>query len=479
MSTERENWSTILSSYQESSQWLESLISDPLGKNYLIPKTPETIKLTGEEKLLRTEGFLDYLGNPEKSYPSIHVTGTSGKGSVCEYASNLLVQVHPSVGKYTNPYVQIPNEKIAISGKLISPSHFARYVNAFRILYDNYKPITDFESKLKYAEAWTCLAHFIFDQEKVNWTVIECGVGGRYDSTNIINTAVSIINSVGYDHTFELGSSLHDIAWHKSGIIKPHKPVVVGVIEPDILKVIKEEAYKNNSPLFQLNKDFGYDIVSNNNREVVADFFTPFGTYKKVSIGLQGNYQAHNAVVALTAVQLALQLENNSLNDGDIRNAMKATNLIGRFETMQTDPLVVLDGAHNEAKLSALADLLNSNYSNYEITLIIGMLKNKNILDSLSPILPLAKKVIATEPTVKGKPVLPSKEMREIVSELAPNAQVKSIPNVKDAIDSALISSGKQGNMIVITGSLYMLGQAREYWYPKETVLEDLEYSKN
>ena len=472
-----QDWPNILAHYNQTNAWMESLILDPEGLRYLTQKTPLKVRQEHEARIERTRSFLHHLGNPQEHYRAIHVTGTSGKGSVATMTANLLGEVNPSVGLHVSPYVQVPNEKLIVDGRMLTPTEYIEQVDAFRSFYDAYqaKP----EDRPKYAEIWTCLTHLVFANKKVDWGVIEAGMGGRFDASNIINSSVSVITNVDFDHVPELGPSLTDIAWHKAGIIKPGRPVVTGVTQPELLNIVEQEAIANSSRVYIIGRDFGARGVKVLDEGTVASLFTPFGEYREVAIGLKGNFQAENAAVALIAAQLVLDSEGKHLHQDQIRHALKSVNMPGRFETMQQIPLTVIDGAHNPAKIASLATLLRESFADRKITLIIGMLKNKDVQQSLSALVPNVHKIIATEPHVIGKPSMNAEEMAEIVKNVNSKIEVMTYPDVNEAIEAGLLlnKNNKKG-MIVITGSIYMLGEAREYWYPREQLLYKLEYSQ-
>lgn len=452
---------------------MESLISDREGLRYLNPKPhPEMIQIF-TERISRMDIFLGYLNHPEKSYPAIHVTGTSGKGSVSTMAASLLKEAGFRTGLHTSPYLQIPNEKLIIDSKMISPSIFSRYLNNLRQKYLEYIGKNP-ENIPRYGEVWTALTHLIFAKEKIDWGVIEVGMGGRFDLTNILGTQVAVINNVDFDHLEQLGPTLEDIAWHKAGVIKPGKPAVTAVIQPKLLSIIQQEAEKQQAPLYVLSQDFMVENIHPSGRGIVADIITPFSKIRDLYINLSGEFQAFNAVAAIMAVQLAAQNHNFGISEAQIRKGLADTFVPGRFEIMQEKPLAVIDGAHNPAKMKSLAGLIASQYADREITLVIGMLRNKDVTSSLEEILPLVNRVIATEPKVIGKPPLKAEEMKAQIQSIRCDIKIEVIKDVHQAIELAL-SHSRPEEIVLVTGSIYMLGQARAYWHRSEDILRELE----
>ncbi len=450
-----------------TTNWLDSLIKDPKGLHYFTRKSREQRYVQPEHRLQRTTQFLNFLGNPQDTYRAVHVTGTSGKGSVATMTATLLQQtIQPRglyVGLHVSPYIQVPREKLIIDGYMVSDSEYRAAVADIKKQYEQYCRHIQPSDMPNYGEVWIALTHRLFSRHAVRWGVIEVGMGGRFDPTNILNTRVAVITNVDYDHVDVLGPKLEDIAWNKAGIIKRGIPTVTGVTQPELLRVIREEARKQHSELWVIGTQFSVRNVRLRDNGVVADILTPRRRYTNLFISMCGAFQATNAAMAICAAQLALQEEGIDLSEEQVRAALGNVSMVGRFEIMQQDPLVVLDSAHNPAKMKALSELLRAQYHNKKITLIIGMLKTKDVLASIRPIIPLAHRIIASESVVLGKPSLPAAEMKAIINAHFPHQKVDIEPDVQKATHLAIQKlQGKSGAMIVITGSMYMLGKARE-----------------
>lgn len=476
-SPELEKFGRIIEEYNGACSWLLSLVTDPSGNRYLIEKSPTQRQTEYEEQLKRTAAFLDFLGNPQDSYKSIHIAGTGGKGSVTTMIGSLLQETGFRVGIHTSPYLQVPNEKLLVNGEMAAPSKFTRLVHDFRQRYD------EFASKYpnltpRYSEAWVAMLHLYFAQQQIDWGVIETGMGGRFDPTNVLSPELSVITNVDFDHVPQLGTTLEEIAFHKAGIIKPGKPVVTGETKTAVLDVIQREALGKNSPLFRLGQDFGVDIKTMSETGSVVDITTPLHRYPDIRINLPGIFQPQNAAMAITAVDILSSHYQIPLSAEKIGKALKFIEFPGRMEKVQNHPIVILDGAHNPQKMEALARSLRAVYGDKTYSLIVGMLATKDASSSISHLLTKAHRVVATSPHVFGKPSIKIEEMAGLIRTIDPAKEVETADNVIDAIRGALDGAAPD-ELIVVTGSIYMLGEAREYWFPKKDILLEAEYGNS
>jgi dihydrofolate synthase/folylpolyglutamate synthase len=468
-----DRFESIIQNYNNQLSWLHSLITDPQGLRYFRLKTKEERIKEFEETIKTTRAFLEFLGNPQDQYIPVHIAGTGGKGSVTVMIGSILTSLGFKTGVHTSPYLQVPNEKWTINGKIISPS-------AFSAALENLRPKhNDFTSNYvgippNYSITQVVLTHMIFAQERVDFGVIETGMGGRYDPTNVLNPLVCVITNVDFDHVEALGPTLSDIAFHKAGIIKPGKPVISAVKQNKVIKIIEEEARRNNAPVFLLGRDFFYKITSINQDRMILDMQTPYGEYKNISLSLPGTFQGENAALAVTACCVLSHQKGLSISSEQINQAMQNLRFPGRMERVQIQPTVILDGAHNPQKIAALAESMKRLYPNKKYILVVGMLATKDAEHSLSPIIVNAKKVITATPHVIGKPSIKSEELAAVVKRINPSVRIDAYEDVKTAIKSAL-EEAKLSEIILITGSLYLVGEARDFWYPKEKLLVEAE----
>ncbi len=473
-SPELEKFDRIIEEYNAACSWLLSLVTDPSGNRYLIEKSPLQRNKEYTDQIGRMEVFLDFLDNPQNRYHSIHVAGTGGKGSVTSMIGSLLQETGFRVGVHTSPYLQVPNEKLLVNGKMAAPSKFTGLVNDFRQEYEKF--ISKYPNLTpRYSEAWVAMMHLYFTQQQVDWGVVETGMGGRFDPTNVLLPEISVITNVDFDHIPQLGTTLEEIASHKAGIIKPGIPVVTGETKTATMGVIQKEAADKNSPLFRFGQDFGVDIKTMSETGSVVDITTPFHRYSDIKINLPGIFQPQNAAMAVTAVDILSQNRKIPLSAEKIEKALRSLEFPGRMETVQKHPTVILDGAHNPQKMEALALSLRAVYGDQTYTLIIGMLATKDAASSITHLLPNVHLIIATSPHVFGKPSIKIEEMTGLIRTINPAKRVETADNVTKAIHRVL-DNAAPNELIVVTGSIYMLGEAREHWYPKKDILLEAEY---
>lgn len=466
--------SIVLKKYEEANDWLLSLITDPNGKRYLKEKSETTRKKEYKEQIRRTTALLKFFGNPQEKYRSIHVAGTGGKGSVTTMIGAVLSRAGFKVGVHTSPYLQVPNEKLLINGIMISPSTFTNLITEFRKGFQTFVAAHP-DMVPNYGEAWVTLTHLYFAKEKVDWGIIETGMGGRFDPTNVLTPEISVITNIELDHVPQLGTTLEDIAFHKAGIIKEGKPIITSERKPGPLSVIQQEATKKHARLFLSEKDFDVHVISVSQKGSIVDINTPFGNYHNIPISLTGTFQPENAATAVMAITALGQKHNISITNDIITAALSSLKHPGRMETVQEHPTVILDGAHNPQKMRALAQLMKEIFGTKPFTLIVGMLSTKDAAHSLAPILKNTKRVIATTPHVLGKPSITPEQMKNIIHTIDPQKPVEEKNNILDAIHGT-INKAYPNDIIVVTGSLYMLGEARSYWFPNEQILLHAEY---
>jgi dihydrofolate synthase/folylpolyglutamate synthase len=462
--------------YNAALQWLESLITDPKGERYLIPQTQEEYRGSQEAGLARTSRFLDYLGNPQQAYHTVHIAGTGGKGSVATMIAVILHASGVSTGLHTSPYLQVPNEKLIANGKMLAPSGLVALIEQFRPLYESYAARIP-DDRPRYGEAWVALTHLFFRRIGVEWVALETGMGGRFDPTNAGDYDLAVITNVDFDHVPQLGTTLPEIAWHKAGIIKPGKPIVAGETKPEALAVIEREATAHDSQLYRIRRDYRADSTRHHEHGVIANIRTPFGNVEDLYISLIGEHQATNAATAVMSALLLGERQGLSITEGAIRKAMGGLKIAGRMEVMQTVPLVVIDGAHNPQKMRAAASSLRRDYPGIEKTLVVGMLQTKDAAASLAEIVPIVDRVVATEARVIGKPSFEAREIAETVRAIRPGVSLAVEPDVQLAVRGAMANAGP-GEMVFVTGSIYMLGRARELWHPQAELLRRLEYGE-
>lgn len=465
--------SAVVKQFRQAEKWLWSLITDPTGERYFQKKSMQTRLEEFGEQIARMEDFLDSIGNPEAQYPSIHVAGTSGKGSVVNMLAEMLSRQGLRVGYHVSPYLQVCNEKLIVDRCLIRPSEFVSLVEEFRVCYHDWQKSNRKFGALKYGEAWVALTFMWMARQQVDWAVIETGLGGRYDPTNVVPATLAVITNVDYDHTEVLGETLPEIAAHKAGIIKPDGLAITAETKPGALAVIKAEAAEKGARLYCLGDDFSYQISEDEN----GLNLTVSGVnhqYRDLRIAMKGVFQQHNAALAVAALDLLAGEGLVALEEKAVREGLASVHYAGRLEVVQEHPLVILDGAHNRNKAEALVESLQKLYPDRKMTIVLGTLSIKDFGGIIQALRPLASSWIATEPKVFGKPSTVPEQLAQVIQAVDPHTRVSLAKDVTKAIEQALSQAGED-EIILVTGSLYMIGDARAYWYPTETLLAELE----
>ncbi len=405
-------------------------------------------------RLERIERLMALLGNPERQFAVIHVGGTSGKGSTASMIASMLTAAGYKTGLHSSPNLQIVNERHQIDGIVAPTSDLYTLVQEIWPVIDQVENEMPHFGKPSYFEVQFALSCLYFARNDVDVAVIEVGLGGTRDSTNLVRSQVAVLTSVGLDHVGILGDTIEEIIVDKAGIIKPNQIVVTGVTQPSAHAVVAERAELYGSPLWSLGEQFNVHAIDDEtfNLEVNGRFFMG------IELGLIGAFQRVNAAVAVAAVlAFAPDIAEKAIYDG-----LRDVRFPGRMELMQTDPTVILDGAHNPDKMEAAAESMA--YTDARVILVIGMKLGKEIDDVLLQALPLASQVIATEFEAKGLWLPVSAEtLAETARNLAPNLPVTVQSDPHLAIKQALANANPY-DIIWVTGSLYLVGDVREHW---------------
>ncbi len=392
--------------------------------------------------------LLERMGNPQKSLKFIHVAGTNGKGSTCAFINSILINAGFKVGLYTSPYLEEFEERMRINNKNIPKDKLANYVEYIKDVVD--KMIDDGYHHPTEFELITAIAFKYFCDENVDFVVLEVGLGGRFDATNVIdNSLVSVISTIDYDHMDKLGDTLEKIAYEKAGIIKENGTVVSFYQKDEALQVIERTASLKKASL---------DILDVNDVEIVesnSDYqIFNYKNYKNLKICIIGKHQIYNASLALMAVE---KLKDHGINitEEAIRMGLADAKWPGRIEVLNRSPFIVIDGAHNPQGMSVLKDAL-SLFSHERLVLVIGMLKDKDTDKMLKLIVPKADIVITTKPV--SDRAYTAEELAEKIKDVNP----LHFESIDDAINEALRRANKK-DLLLFCGSLYMIGHVRNY----------------
>ena len=398
--------------YRETIDWLEK-----------IPTSFDSNYDNYELKLNSIKSFLDFLGNPQDKLKTIHVGGTNGKGSTCHIISSILQEHGFSTGIFSSPHIYDFKERIKINSNYIDENFIVDFVN------DNYEYIL--KSDLSFFEISFAISLCYFRLKKPEYSIIEVGLGGRLDATNIIKPLISIITNIGFDHKKFLGNNLVDIAKEKAGIIKNGVPVVIGESNTVLNNIFESTALRNNSKIYYANK-----------------------TNKIYETDLNGSYQNKNINTAVLAINNIFSFKINEAKTlNGIKNVKKNTNLIGRWQTIKNDPKIIFDIAHNVNSLELIFKELESIKS--EIKVVFGTLDKIDQLKCLE-IFPKTIKYYLCSP--KTKRAMQVSKLSQKADKLKIN--YKSFNSVKSAYNNAVMDSSSD-DVIVVTGSTYLFSEIK------------------
>ncbi len=404
--------------------------------------------------LERIGNLMGLLGNPEKKLKIIHVAGTNGKGSVSRYIYEGLRANGYGVGLFTSPFLQLFNERIEFDGKYIKDEELEELTDT---VLDKCSVMVSLglDSPTEF-EVVTAIAFLYFQQKQADFVVLEVGLGGRGDSTNIIeNPLISIITSISYDHMDRLGNSLEEIAFEKAGIIKKGVPVVINVQDRGAAKVIAKKAYEMNAILYDATKI--KTAIKNKDLNGSTFDINVYGTdYSEVEIAMVGEHQIENAKVALIAIELLRKMKIINVERSKLYNGIKKAKQAGRFEVLKTDPWVIIDGAHNKAGAEALVKVIEENFSGKKKLFVVGLLEDKDSEGILSEFSKVSNDFISTEPNNSRR--MTAEKLCDIIKNN--KGTCKAIKKPEDACNYAL-SLIHEFDVIVFAGSLYLVGEIR------------------
>ncbi|MBE6729894.1 MAG: bifunctional folylpolyglutamate synthase/dihydrofolate synthase [Ruminococcaceae bacterium] len=393
--------------------------------------------------LERIKELCSMMGNPHEKLKFVHVAGTNGKGSFCAMLASILKESGYIVGLYTSPYILKFNERIAINGVMIDDNSLAR-------LTENVKQFADrMTDKPTEFELITAIAFKYFAEKNCDIVVLECGLGGRYDATNIINsTILSVITGVSIDHTNFLGNTIKEIAGEKAGIIKKNTPCLYCSKNSEADEVITNYAVLNNSQLF---------TVDDNPEVIKFDFdgtVFNYKNYKNLFIKLLGSYQPINAINVINAVEILMD-SGYTIGDKAIKDGLKNTVWHARFEKLLTNPLFIADGAHNPQGIDAAVDTVKKYFGDKKVTIITGVMRDKDYCYIAKKLTEISDDIICVTPS--NPRALPAKKYSEIF--LKSGVKCKATENINEAVKAAIVDSIKTNRPIISLGSLYMYGE--------------------
>lgn len=404
--------------------------------------------------LQRIQGLLDRLHNPQRQLRIIHVGGTNGKGSTAVMIAEILRAAGYKTGIFTSPHLHDYRERFVINGEMISRAEVIKLVAQLKphlqeLVAAGLEHPTEFE-------VHTAMALCYFAQEEVDFAVIEVGLGGKIDSTNVVSPLVSVITNVSRDHMDYLGEDLTAISKVKAGIIKPGSVAVTAAESPEVLAVLAEEARRYGVRLWQVGKDVYWKKRWNTEVEQEFDLFGLRAEYPRLRLNLMGEHQLRNAATAVTVCEILSSEYGAVISRAAIYRALSRVRWPGRLELLSDSPKVLLDGAHNVDGAEMLARALPQ-YARERLILCIGILADKEREKIMNILLPLADEVVITKPESAR-----AGDWREL-AKMAENQgkPVICLENPREAASTAFYRL-QLGDMLCVTGSLYMLAAARE-----------------
>jgi dihydrofolate synthase/folylpolyglutamate synthase len=424
--------------------------------NYEVVGLPEATEL----RLGRMEALLERIGNPHRRYKVVHVAGTKGKGSTATMIATLLESSGVKVGLHLSPHFDRIEERMKVNGTEASAEEFAGVVSSVAEATAAVDAaIRSGEPALTFFELTTAAAFLHFARSKVDWAVVEVGVGGRLDATNVVDPEVSVIAEIGFDHTKTLGDTIAAIAAEKAGIIKPHKPVVTSATHPDAIAVIERTANQCDSPLKRIDRDFHCEHHSKGWEGTEAVVQT-WHRRREVVLKLLGAHQSRNAALAWAAFDVIA--ERNGLK-GTGPDALAKLSIRGRLEVVQRAPhIVLLDVAHNEPSAAALAEFLESvNQSGGERILIFAASKDKNWRGMLGRLKSCFNVVVATEYQHNPRATTVGQIVRELEAMGVRTVVAKTPAEAWLEAERRLAEAGS--GLVCVAGSFFLVAEIRPF----------------
>ncbi|HAR98123.1 MAG TPA: bifunctional folylpolyglutamate synthase/dihydrofolate synthase [Syntrophus sp. (in: bacteria)] len=386
--------------------------------------------------------LLARLGDPQERYRTVLVAGTNGKGSVSAMVAEILKQGGVRAGLYTSPHLIDFRERIRVGGRPISRAQAQTLIREVR------EAVTE---DVTYFEFLTALAFTHFAREAVPWAVLEVGMGGRLDATNVVRPAVSIISNIALEHRDYLGRSLRDIAREKAGVVKTGGVCLTAATQTAVRDVLAETCRRRRVRLLRL----GGEIRIRRHADGSFSYFGPKTALRRLRLALAGRHQQANAALAVGAAEI-LSERGVPLDEAAIRRGLLNVHWEGRLETLQERPRVVVDGAHNPAGMAALVRSLRTDFSCARLILILGILQDKDYARMIRQTASLDATIIATRP--RNERALPAARLAEAAARW--HSRVEAVEEPQEALRRALLIAGPH-DLVCVAGSLYLIGEIK------------------
>ena len=405
------------------------------------------------------------LGRPDRAYPTVHIAGTNGKGSTAAFLEAILRDAGFRTGLNTSPHLERINERIRVGGEEVSDELFAETFTRIQAVIEELLAEGKLRAHPTYFESVTALAFEVFARERVDFGVIEVGLGGRLDATNIVMPVVSIITRIDFDHENFLGHSLREIAAEKAGILKPAVPVVMAAQQPEVREVLLARARELRCAVLETSEAFHVKIERVEEgcvHATVEDLAT--GRTYELAPRLPGQFQLQNVLNAVAAARL-LQERGYRISDENIMKGIAATEWPGRIERIGTRPDVYFDGAHNPGAAKELAAFLEENFRGRRVYMVFGAMRDKAVDEVTGALFPHAYEVLFTE--ARTPRAISATQLARMAGQYAERFTV--YPEAERALEAALEKANFE-DAVFITGSLYLVGQLRQAWKQRRKV---------
>jgi dihydrofolate synthase/folylpolyglutamate synthase len=393
--------------------------------------------------------LLERIGNPHKNLKSFHIAGSNGKGSTSSFLASILMEAGYKVGLYTSPHFVIFNERIRINGKMIPDDYILKFISELDEYIENNKPT--------FFELTTAMAFKYFDEQKVDYAVIETGLGGRLDSTNVLNPIASIITSISLEHTQILGDTIEKIAIEKAGIIKNNIVVIVGNMPEEALSVITKKSIAMDCINYETR-----NFVTEKKIGIKVDLKT--GSFDISSTPLRGYHQAFNAALAVKSLNATIGVDNEKIFSDGINNVIRNTGIQGRYEIINEYPKIIFDSAHNPEGVKAFIKEFSADFENYSHRILIfSALNDKNISGMLCELKPYFHEIMLSKISIDRSATIDELQTAALANKI--NAQTVEDPT--NFIFKFKENPGK--NCLVVLGSMYLLGEIKSKLLKKKT----------
>jgi len=400
--------------------------------------------------------LLRALGDPHRDLKVIHVGGTNGKGSVSAMMASILQEEGYRVGLYTSPHLVSFTERIQINGAEIPWEEVVKLTELLRKRVEE----KDIPQRFTFFDFTTAIALYYFFLREVDVAILEVGLGGRLDSTNVVDPLITVITNVSRDHFQILGERIEDIAREKAGIVKHGTPLISGAAQLEVIRILEQECEKKEAPLRLTGRDFWGERISSG----ALNFQGRIWRLADIRLGLAGSFQIVNATVALGALE-ALEETGYRVGKESIYQGLAKVRWPGRLEILPTSPQILLDGAHNPAAARILKACLEEEFDYRRLYMVMGVMEDKEVSVIVSELAPLADMLIASSP--HNPRALSARRIAEIAQNYC--KEVTVIEDVGQGVEYAR-EAAQEDDLIVVTGSLYTVGEARDHLLNKGQV---------